>query len=177
MSDLRLNAQERSALERQLRSTPDARIYRRTLAILQIADGQALGEVAEALRVGRRSVDRWLAAYRAGLVPEALAEKPGRGRPRLFAAEDLAALDQCLRESPSAWGYWANDWTVPLLQQHLGSQGSPACSARTLYRQLEALDEAWKRPRHTLPPDPEKEKKTLDPDRAHAPAAPQRRAV
>jgi transposase len=177
MSDLRLHRQERRALEQQLHCTHDARVYRRAMALLQVADGEPVGEVAEGLHTTRRSVHRWLAAYRALPTPQALADRPGRGRPRRFTAEDLAVVEECLKEPPSALGYWANDWTVPLLSEHLNRQGLPSCSPRTLYRQLDALDEAWKRPRHVLPPDPEKEKKTPDPNQTHASAAPLYRAV
>jgi transposase len=180
MSDLELTGVQRRTLEQQARSTHDARVYRRTLALLQIADGQSVSTVAEHLRAGRRSVYRWLAAYRAWPRPEALSDKPGRGRPRLLGSKDMAALERWLRRRPADLGYWANDWTVPLLAEHLTSQsphGLPTCSTRTLYRRLDDLDEAWKRPRHALPPDPDTEKKTPDPQPAHTPPAPQRRAL
>jgi transposase len=160
MSELDLSAGERSALEQQLHGTHDARVYRRTLALLQVADGWSVQEVAMSLQVTVRSVERWLAAYAQQHVPEVLQERPGRGRRRILGEEDLACLEQCLQQKPSAWGYWANDWTVPLLKEHLASQGLPVCSTRTLYRRMEGLEQSWKRPRHVLPPDPEKEKKT-----------------
>jgi transposase len=147
------------------------------LALLLIAEGQTVEEVAQSLQMSPRSVWRWLAAYRQQPIPEALEEKPGRGRPRIFSAEDLTCLEQCLQQKPSAWGYWANDWTVPLLSEHLASQGRPGCSTRTLYRRLEELDQSWKRPRHALPPDPEREKKASAPQPAQASAAPQCGAV
>jgi transposase len=173
MSELELSVAERSALEQQLRGTHDARIYRRTLALLLIADGQKVEDVAQTLQVDTRSVWRWLAIYRQQRIPEALAEQPGRGRPRILGQADLDCLEQCLQQEPSVWGYGANDWTVPLLQEHLASQGMAQCSTRTLYRRMEELDQSWKRPRHVLPPDPEKEKKTPVAEPAQASAAPQ----
>lgn len=160
MSDLELSVPERRALERQLRSTHDARVYRRTLAVLEVAEGEVVEEVARRVHMTRRSVHRWLAAYRVQPSPESLEDKPGRGRHCLFGPADRACLEQCLRQKPCDLGYWANDWTVPLLREHLEAQGLPGCSCRTLYRELEELDQSFKRPRHVLPPDPEKEKKT-----------------
>ena len=175
--ELDLRVGERRALERQLHGTHDARVYRRTLALLLVAEGWSVAEVALDLQVSPRSVERWLAAYREQRVPEVLTERSGRGRPRILATEDLACLEQYLQQKPSAWGYWANDWTVPLLREHLSSQGLPACSSRTLYRRLEELDQSWKRPRHVLPPDPEKEKKASAAEPAEASAVPQHGAV
>lgn len=54
---------QRRRLEQQLDSTPDARIYRRTLAVLEVTSGEPVPAVARRLRVSPRSVYNWLAAY------------------------------------------------------------------------------------------------------------------
>ena len=63
MDTLTLTYWQRRRLEQQLRSTHDARVYRRTLAVLEVASGQAVGSVAGRLRVTPRAVYHWLAAY------------------------------------------------------------------------------------------------------------------
>jgi transposase len=176
MSILRLSVAARQALEYQLRATHDARVYRRTLAILQIADGRPCQVVAQELHVSPRSVQLWLVTYRHTRQPQSLVDRPGRGRPRLFSAEDLAILEQCLTHAPPHWGYPARGWTVPLLQQHLLGCGLPACSPDTLRRCLDACDSVWKRPRYVLEPDPEKEKKTPHPSSTQADRAAHPRA-
>ena len=166
MSILTLTQLQQRALAQQLHATADARVYRRTLALLQVAHGRPVVEVAGLLRVGRRSVQRWLAAYRQARRPQSLADRPGRGRPLLFSAEDLAFLEHSLRHTPRHWGYLPGRWTIPLLQQHLAGRGLPACSSDTLRRYLDAHDWVWKRPRYVLEPDPEKEKKKPHPSSA-----------
>jgi len=86
-------------------------------------------------------------------------------------------LRSLLKKPPQKLGYPATQWTVPLLSQHLRDRGVEACSSTTLRRQIDRLDWSWKRGRHVLEPDPEKEKKTSDPKQAQASAAPQRRAL
>ena|SRR5438128_2271090 len=56
MDTLTLTFWQQRRLEQQLRSTHDARVYRRTLAILEVASGEAVSSVARRLRVTPRSV-------------------------------------------------------------------------------------------------------------------------
>jgi hypothetical protein len=46
MSGLRLTSSQRRGLDRQLRATHDAGLYRRTLAILEAADGRPIAVAA-----------------------------------------------------------------------------------------------------------------------------------
>lgn len=177
MSILTLTTSEQRALAQQLHATDDARIYRRTLALLQLARGQPIVEVARTLQVGRRSVARWLANYRKARKPQSLCDRPGRGRPRLLSADDRTFLDQCLSTTPAGWGYPVARWTVPLLQAHLLTQGRRTCSSDTLRRYLDELDWVWKRPRYMLEPDPEREKKTPYPNSPQASGASYPRAL
>lgn len=176
MDGLRLTRKERCALERQLRTAGDARTYRRALALLQVAQGQAVASVAATLRIGRRSLGRWLARYRQRPDPQVLADRPRAGRPPRYSARQLAWVDRCLRRPPLAPDPAAGGWTVPRLQAHLQEQGLPPCSEDTLRRYLHALAWSWKRPRYVLAPDPQREKKTPDPSPAQAHRALHRRA-
>ena len=58
MTKLTLTKKQRRQLERQLKNTHDARLYRRTLAVLEYDRGKSIVEIARTLRVNRRSIYR-----------------------------------------------------------------------------------------------------------------------
>jgi transposase len=154
MGTLLLTTWQRRRLERQLRGTHDARVYRRTLAVLEVAHGEPVSAVARRLRVTPRVVYYWVEAYARGHDPDALRDRGRSGRPRLLAREDRAQLLELLRQSPPDLGYFATEWTVPLLQGHLARRTGRRLSEDTLRRELHRLDYSWKRPRYALDPDP-----------------------
>ena len=164
MRTWRLTAAQRRRLERELARTQDAALFRRILALLEVDAGYPVGEVAERLRVDRRSVQRWVARFRRQATLEALRHQPGQGRPRRWDQALEARLEAALRQRPTDFGYAATGWTVPLLQQWLaGNRPGPPLSVATLRRRLRERDYVWKRFRYVLNPDPQREKKTPDP--------------
>jgi transposase len=177
MSPIPLTAKERQRLEVQLRSATDAGLYQRTLALLQVAAGQPVAQVARLLRVSRRSVYNWLDTYRDGRDPEALRDHRGGTRAALLTEHLQDVLLSALEDSPQAWDYHAGDWTVPLLGEYLARHGGVRVSDDTIRRQLHAWGFVWKRSRYQLPGDPQREKKTLDPPAAAGTAAAQRPLV
>ena len=177
MNLLELTDPERCQLQEQLHGTDDARVYRRTLALLLIDSGEEVEEVAQMLQVHRSNVYRWIDAFAAERDPAALADKPGRGRPGQWTAKQQSMLRSLLNRSPQQLGYASSQWTIRLLQHHLREQDIAACSASSLRRQLQVLGYTWKRARHVLEEDPEKEKKTADPAATEASSAPQCSAV
>jgi transposase len=152
---LTLSYWQRQHLERQLRSTRDARVYRRTLAVLEVARGEPVTSVARRLRVTLRAVYHWLATYGRDHAPDALADRDRSGRPRLLTPSDRELLRELLGRSPQEVGYFAAQWTVPLLRQHLTRCIGRTFSDDTLRRELQRLRFTWKRSRYTLDPDPE----------------------
>src|SRR3954451_18565842 len=158
-----ITAPRRQELERQLRSTADARVYRRTLAVLEVARGRPVAEVARALGVTRQTLHNWLAAYAQDLTPLDLADAARTGRPPLWTPAQRDVLRAALAQPPDRWGYRATDWTVPLLREHLAGRAGVRPSGTALRQWLRALGYAWKRYRYVLPPDPEREKKTRPP--------------
>jgi transposase len=168
---------QRQRLEAQLRSTPDARVYRRTLALLQVAQGQPIAAVARLLRVSRRAVHYWLAAYAADPAPASLRDHDRPGRPRLLSEAERGRLRRLLDRSPQELGYFHTEWTVPLLSRHLAGQVGRPVSDDTVRRELRRLDFTWKRPRYALDPDPElRGKKAAHPAANQAAARAQRAA-
>src|SRR5258705_10428620 len=102
---------QRRRLEQQLRSTHDARVYRRTLAVLEVASGQPVGSVASRLRVTPRAVYHWLAAYARDRDPAALADADRSGRPTPLDQPQRDRLRALLGKSPKELGYPDTTWT------------------------------------------------------------------
>lgn len=176
MSRLPLTSWQRSRLRRQLSETRDARLYRRTLAVLEFDHGRSAADIGRMLGVTRKTVYHWVEAYTQALDPTALADEAGRGRPALLDEDDEHLLEAFLALSPQDLGYRQVTWTVPLLRHALDFITGWHVSDDTLRRALRRLDYVWKRPRYDLEPDPEREKKTAHPGAHPAPAAAHHRA-
>jgi transposase len=176
MSRLNLTAWQRRRLRRLLKETLDARLLRRTLAVLEFDHGRTAPDIARMLGVTRQSVYNWVGAYTQGHDPEALRDREGPGRHRTLDEDDEHLLEALLALSPQDLGCPHVSWTVPLLQEFLEVATGRQLSDDTLRRALHRLDYVWKRPRHDLEPDPEREKKTAHPAADPGPAAAQRRA-
>jgi transposase len=176
MSIVQLTSSQRRKLRDQLRRAEDASYYRRLLALLELDRGKSVAEVAEVLRVTRQAVYNWARAFAACPDPASLDDHYGVGRPSAWTEELQALLLASLGQRPDELGYAGVNWTVPLLQEHLYRCGGRWLSDDTIRRQLDRLGYVWKRFRHVLPPDPQREKKTRHPAAAAGPAAAQRQA-
>ena len=162
MTDLKLTRWQRLRLQRQLKETQDARVYQRTLAILEASRGRSIAQIAQMLGVTRQSVYNWIEAYAQAHDPGALLDESRSGRPSLWT-EDLRGLLQTLFEhAPDQLGYFAVNWTVPRLQEEVEHRTGHRLSEDTIHRELDRLGYVWKRYRYVLDPDPEEEKKTAD---------------
>jgi len=95
-----------------MRPYGDARtLERRRLRAIQLSgDGFGPGEIAARLGVDRRSVHRWLAAYRDHGV-EALAPRPVPGRPSKLSPKQRETLARLLLDGATAFGYPTDLWT------------------------------------------------------------------
>jgi transposase len=171
MSIVQLTSSQRRRLRRQLRCARDASHYRRLLAVLELDRGRCVAAVAALLRVTRQSVYNWACSFAAHPDPAALRDHDRTGRPRAWTDELRALLLASLEQRPDELGYAGVNWTVPLLQEHLGRCGGHRLSDDTLRRVLDRLGYVWKRFRYVLPPDPEREKKTRHPAAAAGIAA------
>ena len=176
MSRLNLTRWQRHRLRRQLKETLDARLLRRTLAVLEFDQGRTAADIACMLGVTRQSVYNWVGAYTQGHDPQALRDQEGPGRRRALDEDDEHLLGALLALSPQDLGCPQVSWTIPLLQEFLEVATGRRVSDDTLRRALHRLDYVWKRPRHDLEPDPEREKKTAHPAANPSPPAAQRRA-
>ena len=169
MPHVTLTTAQRAALEAQQQGTRDARVLRRTQAVLWMASGRPGPEVAALLRVTPQSVYGWLARYRRTPHPEGLADQPRSGRPPRLGRRDRTRLPRLLAHSPERYGYRQTAWTVALLHGHLQRRTAKAFSPRTVRRHLHALGYRWKRPRYVLANrDPDRERKNSDSPSARA---------
>jgi transposase len=157
-AELGFTRYDRPRLKRALRGATEARDFRRLQAVLLIAQGRPIMEVAQITCASRRSVYGWLRRYLECHRVEDLTERPRSGRPA--AAEVIT--DECIRaelaEDPMALGYSMTTWTVKTLANHLSRTYDCPITERTLRRRMRDMGLCWKRPRYVY--------STKDPHRA-----------
>lgn len=108
---MQLTQGERGALESAARYGHPGYVRTKALALLNVADGRTVCEVAAIFRVSRQTVYAWCRRWRAeGL--GGLRVHAGRGRP---ARADLAELEHYLRQSPRRFGLRQTRWTLATL--------------------------------------------------------------
>ena len=176
MTYLQLTPWQRRRLQDQLRRTSDARVHRRTLAILEFDRGRRVADSAQGLRVSRQSIYGWLEAYAATRQPAALADAERGGRPALLQNQAQGLLQSLLALPPQELGWPHAAWSAPLLCETLAALEGLDVSSRTMRRALQRLDYTWKRPRYVLAADPQLEKKTAFAPADRRPATAQRGA-
>src|SRR5512146_2847779 len=119
MSRLNLTSWQRRRLRRQLAEARDARVFRRTLAVLEFDHGRCAADIARMLGVTRQTVYNWIETYTEGHDRASLEEQAGRGRPPLLDEDQEHLLEALLAGSPQDYGYPHVSWTVPLLHEVL----------------------------------------------------------
>jgi transposase len=153
MAPLVLSPRQRSELEFLATHNPVAKERCRAQALLWLDEGEGPEQVAEALRVSRRTVYYWVDRLddRDGFdLKQRLADAPRPGRPR--AGDD--GVDPWIAEvidaDPRSLGYHQTVWTAPLLVRYLRDRHQVEVSRKTVSRAIARLDIRWKRPRHQL---------------------------
>lgn len=104
MESLTLTFSQQRRLEQQLHSTLDARVYRRTLAILEVAAGETVSSVARRLRVSPRAVYHWLASYAQDHSPGALEDRDRTGRPPAAGPAAAGAAPRAVEQKSAGAG-------------------------------------------------------------------------
>jgi len=103
MDRWKLTLQQRRQLERQLQATSDARVYKRTLALLEYNRGRSLPEIAASLSVTRQSVYNWISAYRRHQNPSALGIHRDPVAHTCGQKSDKRCCDPCCRPRRIGW--------------------------------------------------------------------------
>jgi transposase len=135
-----------------------ARVFRRLQAVLLVAQGRLVPEVAQITSLTPKAVYDCLDRYRRAHQVEALADSPRRGRPQGASAITAARIVREFRRDPLRLGYNCTGWTTALLAAHLSRKYSCPISTWTLRRRMRRLGLRWKRPRYVYA--------TKDPHRA-----------
>jgi transposase len=158
MALLSLSQRQRGELEQLVSHTPLAKERCRAQALLWIAEGADVGEVAELLQVSRQTIYNWLRRFqeRAKLDLRArLLDAPRLGRPRAANGTIDERVAAVIDDDPRKFGYHATVWTAPLLSRYLHDHHGIDVSDRTVGRAIDRLGISWKRPRHELDLRPE----------------------
>jgi transposase len=147
-SEFGFNQYDISRLTRTLKRVTDARLFQRVQAVLWVAQGDPISEVAELTGVSGQPIYNWLQRYLACHQVAALADAPRSGRP--VAAPDITAAQilQHLHCNPLHLGYRTTVWSVKLLAAHLSRQYACPISPHTLRRRMKAMGLRCKRPRY-----------------------------
>jgi transposase len=145
-------------LKKALRGATEARDFRRLQAVLLVAQGRPVAEVAQIACASQRSVYGWLRRYLSDHRAEDLTERPRSGRPPAAEVITDERIRRELAKSPMALGYSTTTWTVKTLADHLSRTYGCPISERTLRRRMADMDLCWKRPRYVY--------STKDPHRA-----------
>lgn len=149
-SELGFTHHDRRRLRRALKQTHDARAFRRIQAVLLVAEGWPVPEVAHSTSASPRAVYQWLDWYLGEHQVESLFDLPRPGRPPVAEVITHVRIKRELERDPLRLGYNALDWTAPLLATHLSTLYASEISAHTLRRRMRAMDLRWKRPRHAF---------------------------
>jgi transposase len=158
MSLLSLSDRQRGELEALLSHTPLAKERCRAQALLWLAEGSEVAEVAELLQVSRQTIYNWLSRFQQRAewdLRARLLDAPRLGRPRAASGTIDELVATVIDGDPRQLGYHATVWTAPLLSRYLRDHHGIEVSDRTVSRAIDRLGIRWKRPRHELAPRPE----------------------
>jgi transposase len=158
MALLALSDRQRGELQDIVSHTPAAKERCRAQALLWIADGSDVAEVAELLQVSRQTVYNWLSRFQGRAewdLRARLLDAPHPGRPRAASGTIDELVAAVIDGDPREFGYHATVWTAPLLSRYLRDHHAIAVSDRTVSRAIDRLGLRWKRPRHELALRPE----------------------
>ena len=123
-----------------IRTTTDARMRTRILAVSHFVEGKNRTQIAQFLKVSRTSVNRWVAAYlKDGL--DGLAEKQHTGRPSRLTEEQLSRLKQYITSNAvkAEGGRLQGTDIIEFIQQEFGL----SYSLSGVYKLLRKLDLVW----------------------------------
>lgn len=153
MKKFQLSSNEWLMLDTALSSTQDVRQHQRAQALLWLAEGDAVVDVAERLRVERRTIYNWITRFQEradSIIEERLADAPRTGRPATALGIIDPLLEQILDTDPRQLGYNSTIWTAALLQDYLVKEHGIEVCDKSISLALHRLEIVWKRPRHSL---------------------------
>jgi len=144
---------ERQELERMTHEEI-GRVAMRAHMILLSTRGFSALEVAKIHQVSDPAVYKWMDRFdEEG--PEGLHDREREGRPPKIDEDVEAEIERLLEKPPTEAGYDFSRWTAGRLARHLKRERGLDVHPDTVRRALQRLQFSWKRPRRSLPEDPE----------------------
>ena len=153
MTLLALTDRELIVLDDFRNHAPTVQQHRRAQAILWLATGEPVDEVAERLAISCRTVYNWVDRFQQRRhldLSERLADAPRSGRPPVALGIIDPLIAEVIDHDPRPFGYAATVWTASLLQHYLREVHGITVSLKSIRRAIDWLDMRWKRPRHDL---------------------------
>jgi transposase len=147
-SALGFNQYDIARLTTALQRVTDARLFQRVQAVLWVAQGDPISEVAELTGVSGQTLYNWLQRYLVCHQVAALADAPRSGRPVTAPQITATQILQALRCNPLRLGYRTTVWSVKLLAAHLSRHSDGPITPHTLRRRMKAMGLRCKRPRY-----------------------------
>lgn len=147
-ADLGFNHHDEPRLKKALTQAEDKRTFQRVQAVLLVARGHHISEIASISGVSEQTIYNWVHLYLDQHKVAALEDDPRSGRP--LAAKRITAerIVRELRRSPLKLGYRTNVWTVETLAHHLSERYQCPITPRTLRRRMKEVGLVCKRPRY-----------------------------
>lgn len=153
MTQFTLSCHDRRLLEALVAHTTDATVLRRGQALLWVASGDSVPDVARRLYVTRQAIYKWIRLFEQSSISDLatrLQAAPRRGRPRTVKGVIEPLLDEVIDHDPRLFGLNSTVWTASLLTQYLQAEHTLCVSVSSVRQALVRLAITWKRPRHTL---------------------------
>lgn len=146
-AELGFNQHDIPRLSKALKGITEARLLQRVQAVLWVAEGEPLSEVAALTGVSQQTVYNWLHRYLACHQVTALVDASRSGRPATAPQLTAAHILQHLQANPLHLGYRTTVWSVKLLATHLSGRYHCPITPATLRRRMKAMGLRCKRPR------------------------------
>lgn len=139
---LSLSGRQREALYRRLsgaRQRGDQRAVTRILAILAVADGLSLEEVARVFRMAVQTLRNWLQRLMTQGIAGLLRFRQSPGRPPKLTKAQRRELGRVLDAGPAKAGFGGNCWRSPMIQRLIEQRFGVLYSVHYLSQLLKSL--------------------------------------
>ena len=153
MAPLVRSDRQRAELGTLVVHTPSAKERCRAQALLWLAGGDAVEDIADLLHVSRQTIYNWARQFRDRAdrdLRSRLRDAPRSGRPRAGRGSIDSLIAGVIDSDPRDLGYQSTVWTAPLLCRYLQEHHEIAVCDRTVSRAIARLGIRWKRPRYQL---------------------------
>ena len=150
---VQLSYRARLTLEAIAQGSAKGREVRRAQALLWLARGEPVQEVARRLTVSRQMIYALVDRYesrRESPIQERIQDAEHPGRPANKRLVAVAEVEDLLKHPPADYGYRGQVWTTGMLKTQIEKKHAMSVSDDTVQRALHSIDYRCKRPRYVL---------------------------